>query len=448
MRLLRILLGAAVIAGLTAIGACWIAGQQFEQAVTRSIAKHQHPDLQVQLLDYQRGPFRAQAETLWHYQSEGQTLEWRVSHQIQHGPLPAGKLARVHSQLDSHALPVDLRLLFADASPLQADSVIYLNGAHHHQLRSPVASAQREDETLHWGGLDGQLRVHAGQQQLQAYLTAPTLRITDLSDGELSLEGLALEIAAEYQRGHRLWSGPTTLTLQNLRLREGGETFALHGLGLSTEMTQQDALLQLRHHWTLDGLQLLDETIHDLVVELELGRLETTAFSQLLQGKGTPGARQGHGGLLQQLQTLLGHQPYLAIHQLQARHPQGMIGMTGRLEYLGQGNLLAMNPAKELRAEASLEAPASLLKELLAQQQRESMLELAKLLDWDADAEEFQILMEQTIRVQLNQLLQQGYFIEQDGRWYSEARFEQGRLHINGRAADALVGELLGMLLR
>ena len=448
MRLLRILLGAFVIAALTATGACWFAGHQFEQAVTRNLAKHQHPDLQIQLISYERGLFRAEAETLWHYQVQGQSLEWRVSHHIQHGPLPAGKLARVDSQLHAQDLPVDLRELFADTSPLTAHSVVFLSGTHQHQLHSPQVSAQRADESLFWGGMQAQLDFGADQRHMQAEFRLPQLRINDIADGELLLEGVNLQVDATYHPGLGFWSGPSDLSMEQLRVREAGEELTLHGLRLHSDIRLEERLIHLYHHWQLESLHLADETLQGLALEFELGRLEAKALAQLLQLGSVQRANNDLGGVLDKLQSLLSQQPYLAVHRLQAQHPQGLLSLDGRVAYQGKGQLLAMNPTRELHAEARLEAPAELLKTLYATRQRESMLELAKLLDWDADSEEFEILVEQTIRVQLNQLVQQGYFIEEAGRWSSEARFEQGRLRINGRAADALLGEMLALLLR
>jgi uncharacterized protein YdgA (DUF945 family) len=109
---------------------------------------------------------------------------------------------------------------------------------------------------------------------------------------------------------------------------------------------------------------------------------------------------------------------------------------------------MQFRPAQDLHMHARLHASASLIQAMIAAQQYHELSRLAEMVGWDQDSEDFQSLLEQSIRAQQQQLLQRGWLREEGDDWLAEASFDEGQLRINGQPANALIGELLRFLLQ
>ena len=446
MKALRFTIGAVVIAATTATAACWYTGQRFEDGFSSAIGQYQHPDLAIQLVEYERGLFSATATTEWQLKAPNETLSFHLTHQIKHGPLPAGKLARLESTLVNEQLPEQLVTLFAGQPPLRIDSTVYLSGNHQHQLSSPTARQEIEGVEISWQGAQGALAFSEDNHRLDAQLDIPGLSLND-GHNRLQLEGMSLQADSHRPIGQRFWLGPIESSLQGLRFNDPNESFSLQGMKVSANSTQEGEQLTIQQHIALGSLTVDDHQLHDLRLGIELGRLDASSMSRILTILEQARSQQEMLALWEELPRLLAHQPYLALTELSGRHNDtGDAQVEARLDYLGNGNLMAFNPNSDILLDASFEAAAEVVKAIIAEQQRMELLRLAAMLEWDTRSEEFEILLEQSIRAQQNALLERGLVVADGDRWRSHARLEDGSMTLNGRPADALVGQLLQLL--
>ena len=449
MKILRTLTIAAVFIGALAIASCWYAGQRIEDGFTARLTHFQHPQIQARLLDYQRGLFRSQARSQWQYQGQSIILQ----HTIQHGPLPLGSLARIHSQLEADPGQAMYTLLSGD-SALRIDSRVYLNGSHQHSFSSAPGQGLIDSSggpiAYDWGGLQGELHIHRGRRTIAGQLDIPSLQLGHNRDDDgLILTGLQLQLDAQQHAQSQVWTGPLQLRLQALRVDHPIEPARLEGFSLHLESSIDGERLDIAQQLQFAQLSFDGTRLDDLQLDLRLGQLDARAFGSLLKAlKPSQEAAQLQQQLLRSMPELLVHQPYLDLHQLRLTHPQGTLQLNARLDYQGDGNLMQFRPAQELVFHARLRASASLIKTLIAVQQQQELSRLAELVGWDEASEDFQSLLEQSIRAQQQQLLQRGWLIEDGDDWLAEARFAEGQLHLNEQAANALIGEVFKYLLR
>ncbi|MBE0510688.1 MAG: YdgA family protein [Gammaproteobacteria bacterium] len=449
MNMLRRLTIAAMFIGALAIASCWYAGQRIEDGFTAQLAHFQHPHLQASLLDYRRGLLRSEARSQWQYQ--GQTLT--LQHRIQHGPLPLGNLARIHSQFE-----VDpgqpLHVLLGSDSALQIHSRVHLNGNQQHRFSSAPGQGlidSRDGPIAYaWGGLQAELHIQRGPRTIAGQLDMPSLQLGHKGDDEgLILTGLQLQLDAQQQAQSQVWTGPLQLQLQTLRVDHPIEPARLEGLSLHLESSIDGERLDISHRLQLAQLSFEASRLDDLQLDVRLGQLDARAFASLLKALNpSQEASQLQQQLLRSMPELLVQQPYLALQQLRFTHPQGSLQLSARLDYQGNGNLMQFRPAQELVFHAQLRASAELLKKMIAVQQQRELSRLAELVGWDQDSEDFQSLLDQSIHAQQQLLLQRGWLLEDGEDWLAEARFTEGQLRINGQPANALRGEVLKYLLR
>jgi uncharacterized protein YdgA (DUF945 family) len=444
MKVLRILITVTVLAGVLAVASCWYAGQRIESGFSAQLAHFQHPEVQAQLLDYQRGLFRSEARSQWQYRDRSFILQ----HHIQHGPLPLGTLARMHSQLQPDSDQNMHGLLEAD-SPLHIYSRVHLNGSHQHQFSSPARHGLIDTVAYDWGGLQAELQISRGRETIVGHLRIPRLQVGHNSEDKgLNLSGLQLQIDARHVAG-RFWTGPLDLQLQELWIDHPIEPARVQEFSLHLETSTDGERLDIEHALQVAQLSFEGTQLHALHLDVMLGQLDARAFGSLLNSiklSQDPAQFQLH--LLRSLPELLSQQPYLDLQQLRLEHPQGRLQLNARLGYLGNGNLMQFRPAQDLHMHARLHASASLLQAMIAAQQYHELSRMAEMVGWDQDSEDFQSLLEQSIRAQQQQLLQRGWLREEGDDWLAEASFDEGQLRINGQPANALIGELLRFLLR
>ena len=449
MKVLRILISATLLVGVLVVVSCWYAGQRIESGFTAQLVHFQHPQIQAQPLDYRRGLFRSQARSQWQYQDQTVILQ----HTIQHGPLPLGTLARIHSQFEADPSQAMYTLLGSN-SALQIDSRVYLNGSHQHAFSSAPGQGLIDSSggpiAYDWDGLQAELQIGRGRETMAGQLHIPRLQLGHNSnDAGLLVSGLRLQLDAQHVANTHLWTGPLHLQVQELRVDHPIEPARLLGLSLHLESSIDGERLDIAHQLQFAQLSFDGTRLDDLQLDLRLGQLDARAFGSLLKAlKPSQEPAQLQQILLRNMPELLVQQPYLALQQLRFAHPQGELQLNARLGYLGNGNLMQFQPRQDLQLHARLRASASLIKTLIAVQQQQELSRLAELVGWDRDSEDFQSLLEQSIRVQQQQLLQRGWLLEEGDDWLAEANFDEGQLRINGQPANALIGEVFKYLLR
>ena len=307
----------------------------------------------------------------------------------------------------------------------------------------PVASQQRADgeQTLAMTWEGGRFTTEVGPQGEAVTSTVqwPRLRLAD-SDLSVTLAGAHSESTFQKQAGAGFWTGEATFTLDRLRLeRAAGEEERAIRLG------------DMHLHY---GLAEKSASDYDLTLGVRSGavalpggetrgiRLTGTRLAMALQGipgktlqqavvmsrSGGPG---GFGGKpqagLRLLRELVQAGPRLQIKELRLAGESGTIQAQGSADF-GDNAPRGLHPAlllQALRADLSVTADRAML--LAAASAGSERL--------DAEPEEAR----KRLKDSLAQYIDQGLIEAEDGKLRLKARFDRGRLTINGEPATKLL---------
>lgn len=197
------------VGGLLVIGGAWYTGTQVESTLNAQIEEANAQlasnwaggNLVLELTDLQRNLFSSEAIFTAHlYGDDQQTLSFSWASQIEHGPIPLSRLARLQlrpvlarmaSQLEPNDL-VDRFFPGHEGAPLTSDVVMYYGGglAGH----ASIAPTHLESDTmrLSFSGLRMDIATDASAEKLRLKARTDNVQIATLAaqPATLNLSGI------------------------------------------------------------------------------------------------------------------------------------------------------------------------------------------------------------------------------------------------------------------
>lgn len=455
------------------VGAAYWSGIQAERWYQDALAEGaKNPNVKFSTARYDRGLFSSQSITRVQFaMPEGEPKEadpsFSIRQDIYHGPLPlagwgapgvsmqwGGAIIRATLDPDSSAWTRKLTELYGGQEPLVAISQVAFDGASNTRITMPpLTLSQVEDlQNLAFSGLQGQFQVAPRGTAVQGQLTVASLDLTGkpTASADQSTSGGArvklsdLSLNVNQRKGaFDLPFGESSVRIGELRAQDQttGAPFVATNLTITGALGPQDAQ-QVAGEVVVKADQVaVDQQSGSGSFKLALRNLDGATVAQLQQWQqklaSQPENPQAMDELMKLVKNLLRGKPEFTLDS-QARLTQGDWQGTLVLNFqdFGETNVL-QDPSGLLSAlekgAADVAASRTLVENLLAETTREQLRAQAREQDQPVDEAAIQSLAAQQVTEQLQGLIAAG-FIRLDGdRYRSSARFENGKLSINGQ---------------
>ena len=439
----------AVPALAAVVGPYWL-GERAELAYRTTLAEIQGQPQVMQVIheDYRRGWFSSKAslELVPGTADQGTDLRLRVDSDVAHGPRSLAGLiwppvlAEIRSRLALEHPAFHLE-------GVGIDTQLAWDGGGVSQLRLPAMELHATGEApgLRSAAATGLVRFEPGGSST-GHLELPSLEL-------VGADGAALLVLRDLQAEHSttpwlpgILVGTGKLTVSEAYGSGATEPFVAEDLAFGFEAQPEDGLLGVRLSYGVGVLSVGDADYGPSRVEFRASRLDGAALSALqqdlgdLNAQGLPEAMAGiaaAGVLMKHLPALVAADPQLALDRLEVVTPQGPI--QGRLaigiKRLTGTDLMVGAWLERLVADGELSLPRSIAVALLAQAQRETLLEtLAAEGRAEADlTQDEEQALESVAAAQLELLVQGGWVKDEGGRLTSVLRLADGVLTINGK---------------
>jgi len=460
--------GAAVaLAGAGAAVPYWT-GMRAETAFKTNLeALSQHPQVEANLVRYERHWFSAEARSRVVLTPGGERLTLRLDHDIRHGPRPSVLgLARVTSSL---IVPTAYRSAvshyYGDAEPLTADLAIGLTGAQDLSLSSPAfegAPLGNPTAQASWGGLTGHLHLSSSADSGTLELEMPGLELHD-NDGNIVVGKVTTSSRFE-RKAEDLWLGSTDFRAARFELAfpdpeaSGDRRFSFRGLEGSQGVaeTEKERFLTMESRWQVEQARLDDQEIRDAEFGLEARHIHAPTLQTLnrrfrdlqRQELDQEALRRRTLTLLRDLlPRFLDNSPELAVTKLSFRTAQGEFEGEADVRYRGgdgNGAMALANPSRLLQrttAEARVRVAKALLSRLL---EGASRAQAAKGLGPEAEPGKIDRRVKRMVQQRLGMLQGLGLLEAENGHYTTRARWEEGRISVNGQPLNGLAQGMLG----
>jgi uncharacterized protein YdgA (DUF945 family) len=445
-------LAAALIAApalVVVVGPYWLGGRaELAYRTTFAEIRGRPQVMQVLREDYRRGWFSSKAslELVPSAADQGTDLRLRIDSDVAHGPRsleglnwpPAlaeirSRLALEHPDFHLEGVEIDTRLAW--------------DGGGASQLRLPAMDLQAAGEApgLRSAAATGMVRFEPGGSTT-GHLDLPSLEL-------VGADGAALLVLRDLQAEHSttpwlpgILVGTGKVTVSEAYGSGATEPLVAEDLAFDFEAQPEDGLLGVRFSYGVGVLSVGDADYGPSRVEFRASRLDGAALSALQQDLGDlnaqalPEAMAGVAAvavLMKHLPALVAADPQLALNRLEVVTPQGPI--QGRLAIGTQGltgtDLMVGAWLERLVADGELNLPRSIAVTLLAQGQRETLLETLAA-DGRAEADltqDEEQALESVAATQLELLVQGGWVKDEGGRLTSVLKLADGVLTINGK---------------
>lgn len=476
-------LAAVAVAGV--LGGSYVMGGPIEAGFQNAAVRASGDGLTVEVLRYERGWLHSTAETLWTYDSGNaneavgdeeedaddassadaatphESVQFKVTHRITHGPWAMGHAAQVDSDflLTAGANP-QLQAVLKDRPALQVRSNVGWGRSSSHSASAPPLQWTSEATTITWGGLQAQWQMPADLRGVQGQLQLPTLRMQDAAQGQLELTGASLQLDLQQPAGQPLLTGPWKLQLASLvhqpaaaeagadeadKAHHKDERFAIQALQLDSRTTLQGDAAQMALNGTLQSLHIGGHQASDVVLEAALRNLDAAWLQQALSWRqdGSAAAAERLQQLTQQLPQVLARQPALDISRLSLRTPEGLSELGATLAYAGNGQQ-PQQLLQDLQASLRAQLPEPVLRDLLVQRARHGLLQLLEEEGRDdVDAADLEAAVQTNVTERLATLKTLGALQAEGPRWRSQLDMSQGQLRLNGQSLDAAASQQL-----
>lgn len=448
------LLGLGLVAGGAALGGSYYLGQKIEQGFHAQLQQWHSPGLKAEVQSYQRGLLSAQAQTLWTLNTGEEVLEFTAQHNIQHGPWPQGKAAKVHTRLGA---PKGSSAAFISALQdrplLEGSSTFDWSGASQHLVNSPSLQVTLEDDSrLSWGGMQSQWNVSADQNLFDGWAKAPALGLKNTEGVQLQWQDMAVETKAAKAPNSQLWTGPASFTIATMTVTDADNPQLLQArdirINTSTELEGQSAKMLL-------DMQAAQATLNDgsrehegknLGLSMQLSHLDTgwlEQFNTMLYEEEMQSEEAFTAALLASLPQLLRQKPELAITRLGLETVEGPVNLQAQLRYTGGEDLQAFNPDRDVEGRIQLELPKTVLQMLLADKVSKDYRQLLQSMNSDYDEEELAEAIGQGVAERLNTMLERGLLQQQAQQLRTELEYANGRFILNSKPME--LHELMGI---
>lgn len=452
---LAVVAGAVAVAAVGVVGGSYVVGGKVEDGFRAAVAKAASGGITVRVLDYERGIFGAKANTMWTVQGEDEPFDFTVSHAIEHGPLPAGKAAQIHSVLN---LPEGVKQVFDEflkgRAALELATTVGWSGAQQHVLSSPDVVASVGPMSATWGGLRGEITADADWRVMKGQASAPVFRMKSEDGERIELEGLTMSFDSSKPQGRQFWVGPGKVALERLAVitEESGELEAA-GLVIDSDMQLKGDVVEMTIDGALRKLGVDGEKVDDLALRLALRNLDAGVldrFTQLIDSLGRDGedAEAQNARVLaafaQEGPALLKRKPEIQIERVAGRTAEGVTEFGMRLAYVGEAPE-QFNPFTDLAAGMNVSVPKALLERAMQGQVHDEVVEFLETKEVEVSEEEMAEGVREAARERIDELVAKGMLVGRDQAWTLQADFASGEFKLNGKAASPADLQELGL---
>jgi len=474
-KLVGVIVVILVLAAAGFVGAAYWSGVQAERWYQEALAEGaKNPNVKFTTTRYERGLFSSQSITRIQFVlpegSETSDVDpsFSIRQDIYHGPLPLagrsvagvpmgvnGAVIRATLDRESSAWTRELAKLYGDQEPVVALSRVGFDGASDTRITMPPLTLSNVEtlQSLAFSGVQGQFQVAPRGAAVQGQLTLAGLEATGKptaasegqpasAGGQIKLSDLRLNVN-QRKGAFDLLFGDSSLSIGQLSAQDQttGAPFAVTGLTLSGALSPQGAQQVAGEAVVKADKVTVEQQSGSGSLKLALRNLDGATVAQLQQWQqkqaSQPDDPQALDELMKQVKALLRGKPEFTFDS-QAEMTQGR--WQGKLvlnfQDFGETNLL-QDPSGLLGAlekgTAEVAASKALVEAVLTGTTLETLRAQAQEQDQPVDEAALQALAAQKVAQQLAGLTAAG-FIRLDGDQYqSSARFENGKLSVNGQ---------------
>ncbi|MCK9259742.1 MAG: YdgA family protein [Azoarcus sp.] len=450
--------GVVGAAALALVGGSYTIGGYVESGFRDSMTAMSSPGMEIRVLDYKRGVFGAEAHTLWTVTDGDEPLDFRVTHEIDHGPFPTGRAAQVRSDV---VLPVELKDEFDAAlhgrSPLEVLTLVGWGGEMQHLVSSPDYKGKAgEGLDLVWGGIDGEIRISADRQQAKGRIDLPLLDVRDPDGNVLVVEKLALTLDSARPQQYRFWTGPSALSVGRVSFSapDGEVRFDMDGLKIESRAALDGEVVNMSVDFGVKQMVGGGETVDDLGFILALERIDAGALDSIARSVEQSAvdttdieAQQAElvRALMQQLPVMLKRSPAIELKRVGASLNEGRAEMGARIDYVGKGGEGGMNPFSDLVASLNVSLPKALLVRLIEMSERQNIVSYVTEMEIDASDADIDQAVSAAVNERVAGITGNGVVVEKDGLLTTDMRYKDGALMVNGEALDPRALGALGL---
>ncbi len=457
-----------ILAAAGFVGAAYWSGVQAERWYREALAEGaKNPGIQFTPVRYERGLFSSQSVT--HVQftppegdgSKEANLSFSIRQDIYHGPLPLagrsvpsvpmglnGAVIRATLDPESNAWTRELAKLYGNQEPIVAISRVGFDGASDTQVTMPPLNLSNVEElqSLAFSGLQGRFQVAPRGAAVQGQLAVAGLDLVgkpDASGGERVKLG-DLRMSVNQRKGaFDLLFGDSSVRIGELRVQDQATNtpFVMTDLTITGALSPQGAQQVAGEVVIKVDKATVDQQSGSGSLKLALRNLDGATIAQLQQWQqklvSQPEDPQVLDEWMKQLKTLLRGKPEFTLDS-QAKLAQGdwQGKLTLNFQDFDEINLLT-NPASLLgvleEGKADVTASKALVETLLIDAIKEQLLVQAREQNKSASEAAVQSLAAQQVAQQLQGLTAAGFIQLEGDRYRSSARFESGKLFVNGQ---------------
>ena len=467
-----------VLAAVGFTGAAYWSGMQaqhwYEEALVEGA---KNPNVKVSTVSYQRGLFSSQSVTRIQFTmpegSPGSAADpsFAIRQDIYHGPLPlagrgipdvpiqwTGSVVRAVLEPDSSAWTRELAKVYGNQPPVVAISRIGFDGASDTRVVMPPLTLNNVDDiqTLKFSGLQGQFQVAPKAAAVQGSMSVASLDVQGkpvaasegqpaASGGQVNLRDLSLTVN-QRQGAFDLLFGESSFKISELSAKDQNTDapFLINNLSISGSLTPQGSQQVAADMVIKAGKVTVNQQSGEGSLKLALRNLDGATIAQLQQWQqkfaANPNDPQQFDTLLKLIKTLLNSKPEFLIDS-QAKVVQGdwQGKLTLNFQSLGEVNPL-LDPSGLMKALEKGAADVAVSKPLV-----EALLisiEKSTQIGEDDTADEAAIHNQaaQQVAQQLQGLTATGFITLEGNTYRSSARFEGGKLSVNGKEIPLTAG--------
>lgn len=373
-----------------------------------------------------------------------------VSH-ITHGPLTSSglHLADIQSDIrvDGEALlPADYDAAITTLVGIMGDGVTRID------LPASDIPASGERPTIHFGGIQGEMRFNAEFTQVEANMAMPTLRMEQADGQFLEISDVTVDTGSQLDAsGLMLGGGRLSISHIGLRGQQDDTRLEIRQLDIDAQSEMTGSGVAASASYQLEQMEVNGTRYGPARIQLGVGNLSSPALLEIQQAMDEINTQQlseqekGRAVLsvlMGNAPALLKGDPLLTIDHLSIQTPDGQISGNLSLQSVGlELKEIGNGPAllNKLVAEASLQMPRPLLELLLSKKLEADLLrqfEQRRLIDPDSKVpgpEQISEMADSLGSRQLTQMLGQEIVVAQDGMISTRATLSGGLLNVNGK---------------
>lgn len=456
-----------VLAAAGFVGAAYWSGMQAERWYREALAEGaKNPNVKFSTTRYERGLFSSQSITrvqlvLPEGESKGIDPSFSIRQDIYHGPLPlagrsvpgvpmqwGGAVIRATLDPESSAWTRELAKLYGNQEPMVAISRVGFDGASDTQITMPplTLSNVKDLQSLKFSGLQGQFQVAPRAAAVQGKLTIASLDLIGKPDAnggaQVKLNGLNVNVN-QRKGAFDLLFGDSSIGIGELRVQDQttGAPFVATNLAITGILNPQGAQQVAGEVAIKADKVTVDQQSGSGSLKLALRNLDGVTVARLQEWQqrlaNQPEDPRALDELIKLLKTLLRGKPEFTLDS-QAKLAQGdwQGKLTLNFQDFGEANLL-LDPSALLGAvekgAADVAASKTLVETLLIGTIKEQLMAQAQAQGKPASEPAVQSLAAQQVAQQLQGLTTAGFIRLEGNQYRSSARFEGGRLFVNGQ---------------